>query len=223
MKTVWATFMVPDDAEPGQVAEVLELVFRAPPSTAAAQPTARRAMEVLRLSPPTGTSLEDHRLWAADCVHVSYDYGDDVLNQGRWTTDGDVVSRKVLIGQNAVDAIDAVLHVTFEHGTALVLGARAEGDALEGPGRRLDPLLVDSEDIARARLAAGERAMSGLEDDVSPTSPWYAYPEPGMVAIARDLLIEGASARLVVVFDPGSTTPASSRSESDETTNGTTR
>lgn len=221
MKTVWASFMVPDDADCAQVAEVLELVFRAPGESASSQPTARRAMEMLRLTPPVGTSIRDLRINAAECVHLSYEYGDDVLNQGRWTGEGDILSRKVLLGRHAAGGIDAVLHVSFEPGTALVLAAAAEGEGLDGPGRRLDPLVVDTDDMARARLAACERAMASMHGDPSPISPWYAVPEEGMVAIARDLLIDGSSTRLVVVFEPGSRTIHTSRIGSDDISSGT--
>jgi hypothetical protein len=214
VKTVWAEFQVPDDATTDAVAEALEIVFRAPEETARVHGGARRAMETLRTVPPRGCTIADLRLSAADTVHLCYEYGRDVVSADPWTSAPDVLSRRVhLESDGRDDGCDAVLDVRFEPGTAIVLAAAASGDRLDGPGRRLDPLLVDSEEIARARLAASERVLSGMGPSAAPISPWYGTSEPGMVAIARDLLLDGAPTRLVVTFAPGSTRHSSTRRE----------
>ena len=219
MRTVWAEFLVPDDATPETVAQALEIVFRAPTASATASGSQRRAIEALRTVPPRGTTLADLRLQAADTVHLCFEYGRDVASASDWTAGPDRLDRAVSLRDDDGSPVAAVLEVAFEPGTAIVLSARAVGEDLDEEGRRLDPLVVDTDDLARARLAAAERALGAIAGGPAAVGPWYGVPEAGMVALARDLLLAGEPLRLVVSFAPGSSRPSSTRREAPSARN----
>lgn len=210
-RIVWARFKVPDDATAEQVCEALDLVFRNEEGSAEAFEGDRRVMDAIRSCPPVGSTIGDLRRSAADCVHVSFQYGRPVLSEGEWFTRGDDMERTLTLGPPG-DPTHAVLRISFEPGTAIVMTATACGDGIDGEGRRLDGLVMQTEHLAHARMIAGERALHS-HPRAAPISPWYPIEEPGMVAIARDLLCDGRSTRLVVVFGAGSARPDSTRHE----------
>lgn len=220
-RTVWARFQVPEDATADQIEEALELVFRGQPDSAFASGEPRRVVDAVRNAPPSGTTLRDLRLRAADAVHVSYDYGRAVTCEEEWSESGDTLVRDVHLDQCS-HAGRATLAVRFEPGTAIVLSAAAEGPGMQRDGRRLDPLLSQSEDLMRARMTAGERALHALPH-ASPVSGWYVVSEPGMVALARDILADGRSTRLVVLFEPGKSRAADVRREDVNSTGAQSR
>lgn len=210
-RTVWARFQVPEDATGAQIEEALELVFRGASDSAFASDAPRRVVDAIRNVPPSGTTLRDLRLRAADAVHISYDYGRTVTHEEEWAESADLLVRDVHLDQCS-HAGRATLAVRFEPGTAIVLSASAEGPGMQREGRRLDPLLSQSENLMRARMTAGERALHALPH-ASPVSGWYVIAEPGMVALARDILADGRSTRLVVIFEPGKSKASDVRRE----------
>lgn len=210
-RIVWARFQVPADATERQVSEALDLVFRNEEGSAETFDGDRRVVDAIRSCPPIGSTLGDLRRGAADCVHVSFQYGRPVLSEGEWFSSGDDMERTVVLGPDE-DPTHAVLRVVFEPGTAIVMGANAYGDGVDGDGRRLDGLLLETEHLAHARMIAGERALHSYPRAAA-ISPWYPVDEPGMVAIARDLLCDGRSTRLVIVFEAGAARPKTTRHE----------
>lgn len=207
MKTVWIEMPAPDDARPDQIAEALELMFKVPAATVLVNDSQRAALDALRTVTATSSALEDLRIAAAETVHLSFDYGQNFREATEWKSAGERLTRTVLLDSpdpNQPPAA-ATLEVVFEPGTAIILDAAMSGP-VEGPGRRLDPLLIDTEEMLQTRLAAVERAQSRLpaSSGISPTSPWYRLDEYNEIALARDVVTANGPARLVATFRPGS-------------------
>lgn len=207
MKSVWAEFLVPDDADADAVAHVLELLFKAPEATAVVTLRQRAMLEMLRVSYPLESGMHAERLAVAESIHLNYDYGSRAVGEGPWQALEDIFTCGVELETDTPEAgIQSVeLRVTFEPNTASVADVTISSSSGTCQGRRLDPQLGSSDELLQARLFSAEQAWDRSSCSAATVaSTWRQEIRGDHIIFSRSFCLGERSGHFEVSFAAGS-------------------